>query len=121
MIKQRSVPKGANAVGKAVCDKITKWGKGGVGEICVSWAKTTSSHSMVAYYDGTEPVIYCSQSNVRYKGQRAITVLLERTKANNTLLVRYDNASFKTDENGNVLSSVKDIVSKMVKKRGGAV
>ena len=120
-IKRRSVPRGAPAVAKAVCDKITKWGRGGVGEICVSWAKTTSSHSMVAYYDGQQPVIYCSQSNKRYVGQQAITLLLQGTKANSTLLVRYDNTSFKTNENGKVLDSVKDKISKMVKKRGGAI
>lgn len=120
-IKQRSMPRGAEAVTRAVCDRVEKWGNGAIGELSVSWAKTTSSHSMVIYNDGGIPILYCSQTNKRYAGREAIKKVLEKTKANHTMMVRWDNASFKTDEQGNVLSGVKDVLNKMVKRRGGTI
>jgi hypothetical protein len=119
VIKERSVPKGAPAVARAVCNKVKNWGDGAFGEIAVHWAGTSSSHSMFIYNDGGTPVVYCSQTGDIDRGEDAIKALLSETKANHTLLVRYDNAKFKVDDNGTVTEGLKRVMDQMFVKRGG--
>ena len=118
-LKKNSVPKGAAGAAKAICNKVEKWGNGAFGEISVAWAGTTSSHSMFIYNDNGTPVIFCSQAGDIYKGREEIQELMEDTKSNHTLLVRYDNATFKTGENGESLESLKKIMDQMFVKKGG--
>lgn len=94
-MKKYTMPKGAEKATKAIIDKIKSWGSGAYGELCVSWAERQSSHSLFVYNDNGNAVIFDSQTGRIYPEDQIIPKLMQRTKANNTQLVRFDNATFK--------------------------
>lgn len=62
---------------------------GARGQMCVTWDGTVSAHSVAYANEGGEPVIYDTQANKMYKGEKAVTNYLKKTSQNS--VTRLDN------------------------------
>ena len=104
-------PKGANAVAKAVIDKVHKWGPGSVGELSVLWKSRGSAHSVSILNLRGRATIYDGQTNSMYDEDQFV-LYFKQTTANTTTLIRLDNADWMIDS-----PQFMNDLKKMVKRR----
>ncbi len=102
-----TMPRGANAAANAIIQKVQGWGHGAVGMLSVSWQGMNSSHAINIFNNHGRVVIFDAQCNKMFTD---IPRYLSRTVANNTMLLRLDNASVRHNINASDLQ-------KMVKVR----
>ncbi len=106
-MKIQKTPRGADKVAKAIEEKVKSWGNGAIGEVDVSWKNRSSNHAINVINQNGTVVLYDSQINKTYTD---LSKFFAHTNANNTQLVRLDNAPIKQD--------AKQYINKMFKKRG---